>query len=173
MNVCVTHQQQGAQHALRQLCTQAKSINQNMTFSDSENEMQTLHSIFFFFLWSDHNHRADYFVTLRRVSSAKRRKSKKVLDYCSPEALDTNVSIVLASMTSWGQIIPVSDGSWQEWVPLVLGSALWLPELLLVSSSLTWWWWWLELVLNSISSNDVVVDSVQHRQPIYQIIVIF
>ena len=47
---------------------------------------------------------------------------------------------------------------------LVLGSAVWLQELLVVSSLLTWWWW-LELVLNSISGNDVVVDYVQHCQP--------
>jgi len=35
----------------------------------------------------------------------KKRKKKKqtVLDYCSLEALDTNVSMVLASMTSWGR----------------------------------------------------------------------
>ena len=46
---------------------------------------------------------------------------------------------------------------------VVLGSAVWLRELLVVS--LLTWWWWLELVLNSISGNDVVVDSVQHCQP--------
>ena len=46
---------------------------------------------------------------------------------------------------------------------LVLGSAVWLRELMIVSSLLTWWWW-SELVLNSISGNDVVVDSVQHCQ---------
>ena len=40
-----------------------------------------------------------------------------------------------------GQVIPVSGGSRQEWVLLVLCSAVWLQELLVVSSSLTWGWW--------------------------------
>ena len=33
--------------------------------------------------------------------SAAKNNNKMVLDYCSLEALDTNVSMVLASMTSW------------------------------------------------------------------------
>ena len=40
-----------------------------------------------------------------------------------------------------GQVIPVSDGSWQEWVLLVLGSAVLLRELLVVSLSLMWVGW--------------------------------
>ena len=35
--------------------------------------------------------------------SAAKNNNKMVLDYCSLEALDTNVSMVLASMTSWGR----------------------------------------------------------------------
>ena len=40
---------------------------------------------FFFLLWSDRNHRVGHLVTLRRVSSAKKKK-KKFLHYCSLEA---------------------------------------------------------------------------------------
>ena len=91
-------------------------------------------------------------------SAAKERKKRKlVLDYCSLEALDTNVSMVLASVTSWGRLF-------QSLIVLGRNEYCWylamlLRELLVVSSSLTWGWW-LELVLNSISGNDVVVDSV-------------
>ena len=48
-----------------------------------------------------------------------------------------------------GQVIPVFGGSRQEWVLLVLGSAVRLQELLVVSSSLMWGWW---LGLFSIAS---------------------
>ena len=47
---------------------------------------------------------------------------------------------------------------------MVLGSAVWLWELLVVSLSLMWGWG-LKLVLNSISGSDVVVNCVQHCQP--------
>ena len=46
-----------------------------------------------------------------------------------------------------GQVIPV-----------------WLRELQVVSSLLTWGWC-LEFVLNSVSGNNVAVDSLQHCQP--------
>ena len=117
---------------------------------------------FFFFLWSDCKYRVYYFVTLRRVSSIKKEEEE-----------ETNCFGLLQSRGSWhkcvnclglndflGQVTPVSDGSRQEWVLLVLVSAVWLQELV-VSSSLTWEWW-LKLVLNSIRGNDVVVDSIQH-----------
>ena len=55
---------------------------------------------FFFFLWSDRNHHVDYFVTLWRVSSAKKKK-KKGLFRITAARIDTNLSrMVLASMTS-------------------------------------------------------------------------
>ena len=64
-----------------------------------------------------------------------------ILDYCS---LDKCVD-GLGLNDFLGQVIPV-----------------WLRELHVVSSLLTWGWW-LELVLNSISGNDVAVESVQHH----------
>ena len=43
-------------------------------------------------------------LSLYEGSAAKKKKRRRfVLDYCSLEALDTNVSMVLASMTSWGR----------------------------------------------------------------------
>ena len=55
---------------------------------------------FSFFLWSDRS-RVDYFVTLRRLSRAN-SNNNNCFDYCSLEAPDTNVSMVLSSVTSWG-----------------------------------------------------------------------
>ena len=43
------------------------------------------------------------FLSLYGGSAAQQQQQQNVLDYCSLEALDTNVSMVLASMTSWGR----------------------------------------------------------------------
>ena len=39
----------------------------------------------------------------KQQQQQQQQKQKHVLDYCSLEALDTNVSVVLASVTSWGK----------------------------------------------------------------------
>ena len=39
----------------------------------------------------------------KKRKKTTKKKKKGVLDYCSLEALDTNVSMVLASVTSWGR----------------------------------------------------------------------
>ena len=103
------------------------------------------------------------------MEGQQRKKEKNFFlfcfDYCSLEALDTNVLMVLASMTSWSrsfQSLMVLGRNEYCWY--CMGSDVWLRELLVVSLSLMPGWW-LELVLNSISGNDVVVDSVQHCQP--------
>ena len=38
-----------------------------------------------------------------KQQNQQQQQQQKVSDYCSLEALDTNVSMVLASMTSWGK----------------------------------------------------------------------
>ena len=70
---------------------------------------------FFFFLWSDNNHHVDYFVTLRRVSSAKKQKRERerereekrlgLLQSGGPWCVDG-----LGLSDFLGQVIPVSDG---------------------------------------------------------------
>ena len=101
---------------------------------------------------------------LRRVSSAKKKRKDFFFYYCSLEALDTNVLMVLASMTSWSRSFQSLMGLGRNEYTAGTVSAVWLWELLVVSLSLMPGWW-LELVLNSTSGNDVVVDSVQHCQP--------
>jgi len=55
-------------------------------------------------------------LSLYEMKGQQGGKKRLFLDYCSLDALDTNVSMVLASMTSWGRSFqnPASDGSQQE-----------------------------------------------------------
>ena len=109
------------------------------------------------------SHHVDYFVTLR-ISSKTNKKMFWI----------TAVWRSLTQMCQW---------SWPQRLP---GAGHFQSLMILGRNKCCWYWvlqcesvtartagcvfvidmgWGLELVLNSISGNDVVVDSVQHCQP--------
>ena len=108
--------------------------------------------------------------------TAAKKKKKKVFWITAiwRPFTQNNASMVLASMTSRGR-------SLQSLMVLGRNESYWYLVLqcgcqncwLCLRRSQRAFWWWLDLVLNSITGNDAVVDSVQHCQPIHQIIVIF
>ena len=65
---------------------------------------------FFFFRYSDRNQQIDYSVTFEReVGIAKKKKKKKKPYVAGLEALDTKLSMVVASTVVWG-------GLFQSWI---------------------------------------------------------
>ena len=109
------------------------------------------------------SHHVDYFVTLR-ISSKTNKKFFGLLQSGGPwhkcvNGLGLNDFLGQVTSSLWWFLAGISAAGTG-----FCSVSLWLRELLVVSSSLTWGWG-LELVLNSISGNDVVVDSVQHCQP--------
>ena len=117
----------------------------------------------------------NYFVTLQlRKTKTKNDNNVFWITAIWRPFTQNNVSMVLASMTSRGRpfqslmVLGRNEPCWY-WVLQCGCQNCWLC----LRRSQRALWWWLGLVLNSISGNYAVVDSVQHCQPIYQIIVIF
>ena len=65
--------------------------------------MSTFFFFFFFFRYSDRNQQVDYSVAFEREVGIAKKKKKEIY-VAGLEALDTKVSMVVASTVVWGRL---------------------------------------------------------------------